>query len=424
MLSYLGKHLLEISAAQKVKTKQNNIDMYERYIAMYNITKEFIKEKGLLLYGGLAVNLSLPLKHQFYDVYELPDYDCFSYDAYNHARELAAIYREQGYEYVVVKPGVHAGTHKVYVDFRPVADITHISRTLFDVMSDMSIDEKPLVTKMHPGIDMNIAPLSFLRMSFHLELSRPNGNIERWPKVYRRMAIFYSIYPLQTSPDYNTKDVMIQDPMPRMNHIIENTLAFVKRHGYPIFGTEGVKIYLHHHLRRKTMDTTLIFDERMPRVDIFAEKYEYVAVTLQKHLKHTLFQDETLVIVHHQSLHHNEIVPKHAMLSLVKNGITRHVAAVFDVNACYAYKVVEGIRVLTIDAMLTMIFALSFLQRDYVVRDRLSCIANMLLNMQYKHISSSKYIWKRFDLACYGVQPSLEDIKRKQYEHTKKLGQP
>ena len=82
------------------------------------IVEKFIADKKLICYGGTAINNILPYDDQFYDKsLEIPDYDFFSNNALDHAKELADIYVEAGYTEVEAKAGVHHGTYKVFVNF-------------------------------------------------------------------------------------------------------------------------------------------------------------------------------------------------------------------------------------------------------------------------------------------------------------------
>ena len=54
------------------------------------IVENFIREKKLICYGGTAINNILPAEDQFYNRdMEVPDYDFFSNNALEHAKELA-----------------------------------------------------------------------------------------------------------------------------------------------------------------------------------------------------------------------------------------------------------------------------------------------------------------------------------------------
>jgi hypothetical protein len=153
-----------------------------------SIVEKFIADKKLVCYGGTAINNILPEDAQFYNKdIELPDYDFYSDNALDHAKELADIYYNAGYEDVEAKSGVHHGTYKVFVNFTGIADITQMEPALFKAITRDAIIKK--------GI--RYAPPDFLRMAMYLELSRPDGDVSRWEKVQKRLTLLNTHYPLK-----------------------------------------------------------------------------------------------------------------------------------------------------------------------------------------------------------------------------------
>jgi hypothetical protein len=150
--------------------------------------EKFIADKKLVCYGGTAINNILPEDVQFYDKdIELPDYDFYSDNALEHAKELADIYYNAGYEDVEAKAGVHFGTYKVFVNFTGIADITQMEPELFK-----SISKEAIIRN-----NIRYAPPNFLRMAMYLELSRPDGDVSRWEKVQKRLVLLNNHYPLK-----------------------------------------------------------------------------------------------------------------------------------------------------------------------------------------------------------------------------------
>ena len=57
------------------------------------ILEEFLRKKKLVCYGGTAINNILPKEDQFYNTdIEIPDYDFYSNNALEDAKQLADIY--------------------------------------------------------------------------------------------------------------------------------------------------------------------------------------------------------------------------------------------------------------------------------------------------------------------------------------------
>ena len=152
------------------------------------IVRDFLKDNEVMCYGGTAINNLLPKEDQFYDpVYDIPDYDFFSKTPQEHAAKLADKLAKAGIKNVEVKPGQHLGTFKVFSDFEGVADITHLDKPIFEKLWKENITRD--------GIHY-VTP-NFLRMSAYLELSRPQGDVSRWSKVYTRLTLLNKHFPLE-----------------------------------------------------------------------------------------------------------------------------------------------------------------------------------------------------------------------------------
>jgi hypothetical protein len=170
------------------KKKGNEIMQDPKVKKIISIVEDFIANKKLVCYGGTAINNILPEDAQFYNKdLELPDYDFYSDNALDDAKELADIYYKAGYEDVEAKSGVHHGTYKVFVNFTGIADITQMEPALFKAISRDAI--------IRQGI--RYAPPDFLRMAMYLELSRPDGDVSRWEKVQKRLTLLNNHYPLK-----------------------------------------------------------------------------------------------------------------------------------------------------------------------------------------------------------------------------------
>jgi ribosomal protein S18 len=172
--------ILRHAVDETEKIKGEKITKNEQIKDIISIVEKFLRSKKLICYGGTAINEILPKEVQFYnrDI-EIPDYDFYSPDAMNDAKELADIYYKKGYSEVEAKAGVHFGTYKVFVNFIPIADITQLHKNIFKTIHKESINVR--------GI--RFAPPNFLRMNMYLELSRPQGDVSRWEKVLKRLNL-------------------------------------------------------------------------------------------------------------------------------------------------------------------------------------------------------------------------------------------
>ena len=180
--SFQEKELEILRAAVDKAEKRSGREMIasDEIQKMIFIVENFLRKKKLICYGGTAINNILPDDDKFYDrETELPDYDFFSMNAMKDAKELADIYADEGFEEVEAKSGVHKGTYKVYVNFTPVADITHLEPEIYKNLERDSINI----------VGIRYASPNYLRMGMYLELSRPAGDVSRWEKVLKRLTL-------------------------------------------------------------------------------------------------------------------------------------------------------------------------------------------------------------------------------------------
>ena len=177
-------------AEEKIAKKIVNSDEVKEIII---IVENFIKKKSLICYGGTAINNILPIEDQFYDKdVEVPDYDFFTPNALDDAKELADLYYQRGYTEVEAKAGQHHGTYKVFVNYMPVADLTQFPKEVYNALKKEAVRVNGIL----------YAPPNFLRMAMYLELSRPAGDTSRWEKVLKRLTLLNNHYPL-TGVDCN-----------------------------------------------------------------------------------------------------------------------------------------------------------------------------------------------------------------------------
>lgn len=201
----------------------------------YPIVREFIKNKGLKVYGGAAINAHLPKEAKFYSPSDIPDYDFFSTDPWNDAVELANIFKDKGYKYVEAKAGIHKGTYKVYVNLWPVADITYMPKKEFEKMK----------TKIIGGINV-VSPLKLLE-NMYKEYSEPYSNPARWPKVAKREKLL-SNWTQPLNKKFACSDDLFSGGEGNMNPIVANLLEtcykFIKKNKLLITGAIAYNTYM------------------------------------------------------------------------------------------------------------------------------------------------------------------------------------
>ena len=389
------------TAEKKSSQKAVNSPEVKKIIS---IVENFLRKKQLVCYGGTAINNILPIEDQFYDKsLEIPDYDFFSMNALNDAKELANIYHKEGYSDVEAKAGVHHGTFKVYVNYIPVADITMLHSELFRSVKRESIKRAGML----------YAPPNYLRMAMYLELSRPKGDVSRWEKVLKRLILLNKHYPLK-GKNCNLVDIQRSFESKKTN---EGTIyGLVKRalidEGVVFFGGYANSLYSNYmpkHLRDKL--------KKIPDFDVLTEDPKNTATIVKERLSYDDISNVS--IKKHNPI--GELVDEH--YSIIVDGET--VAFLYKPNACHSYNILNTehskIKIATIDTMLSMYLAFLYSNRDYFEPDRILCMAQYLFTVQQKNRLKQKGLLRRFSLSCYGKQDTLESMRALKAEKFEEL---
>lgn len=385
------------------KQKIANSDDVKR---MIQILEDFLIKKKLICYGGTAINNILPKYAQFYDRdIEVPDYDFFSMNALEDAKELTDIFYEAGYLETEAKSGVHKGTYKVFVNYIPMADITQLNPIIYKSLQKETISVA--------GI--KYCPPNYLRMSMFLELSRPAGDVSRWEKVLKRLTLLNKYHPLK--PPFNCHEVEFQrktetiseKASSKLYHTVRN--SFIEQ-GVVFFGGYAASLYA------KFMDKTRRrFIQNIPDFDVISEDPDRCALIVREKLEEFGFKN--VVPVKHEPI--DDVVPEHIQLMVGKETI----AFIFKPIACYSYNTIEmgpqQINIATIDTMLSFYLAFIYADRPYFDNDRILCIAQFLFDVEQNNRLNQKGLLKRFTVQCYGKQPTLESIRAEKAEKFKEL---
>ena len=372
---------------------------------MIEIVENFLKKKKLLCYGGTAINNILPKHAQFYNKeYEIPDYDFYSYNALDHAKELADIYYKEGYEQVEAKSGVHEGTYKVFVNFIPMADITSLHKSLFDSLSKESISVS--------GI--KYVPPNFLRMGMYLELSRPAGDTSRWEKVLKRLNLLNKYHPMKIQYDCEKVDFLrkmdqSKDDSEKIYFIMRDTFIDL---GVVFFGGYAASLYSRHMSKKDKQ-----FIDKIPDFDVLAENPKECSTIIVERLEDAGYKN--VKIVEHEPI--GEIIPEHIEIRY-KNEI---LGFIYKPIACHNYNVLKvqehEINVATIDTIMSFYLAFTYVTTNYYYIDRILCMSKYLFDVQQKNRLSQKGVLKRFSINCYGKAHTLDEIRQTKTQKYKEL---
>jgi hypothetical protein len=419
--------------ATRIGAKKTNDPKMKDIIA---IVERFIKKRELVCYGGTAINNILPEMAQFYDKKtEIPDYDFYSPNALEHAKDLADEFYENGFSEVEAKSGMHHGTYKVFVNFVGIADITQLDPTLFKNIRAEAIKVDGIL----------YAPPNLLRMGMYLELSRPEGDVSRWEKVSKRLALLNKHHPLKAegcTPD----KLMIPFQTPK-KHYKANTFnksptaddidAINDNANAHANANESEEVRLFRTVRNAFIDEDLVFFggyaisqyarylpkrdkalfSQIPHFDVLSTDPEVSAGKVKERLEDNDFKD--VVVTKHSGI--GEIVPEHYEIAVGN----LKVAFIYKPVACHSYNVIQvgkkQVRIASTDTMLSLYLAMIYSEKPYYDVRRILCMCKYLYDIQQRNRLKQMGLLRRFGITCYGKQETLDDIKAKKAEKYQEL---
>lgn len=328
------------------------------------IVEAFLRSSQVMCYGGTAINNLLKPRDQFYDfTRETPDYDFYSKTPQLHAMKIADQLSSAGIPDVQVKPGVHLGTFKVFADYTGVADVSEMAPQLFDRLWDEGY-EKDSIHYVTPN---------FLRMSTYLELSRPEGDVSRWNKVYKRMMLLNDEYPLTCKGnEVPTEEALTKTRKAEVLHMLKS---------------EDVVLLGFNAAQRHSSKTTWTTP-----VTLLAERSTIQTLTKGRHV-HVTPGDA--------------ILPECTEVKETDGTLLRF----YETRACHSYhKTADGIKIASIPTILQFYFAYVYSGIDEDAVSNVLCVAQRL--MELAHHAQKRRFALLTPTDCLGKQEDLHGMLR------------
>ena len=352
---------------------------------MFQIIKQFINENGLVCYGGIAINAILPKDKQFYDEsIDIPDYDFFSPNALEHAKQLAKIFAFNHYENVEAKSAVSIGTYKVFVNFIPVADITQLDEEVF-----LKIQKNATLIN-----NIYYAPTTYLRMSLYQELSRPYGDISRWEKIYNRLTLLNETKPFHYEINLTQNKIVYND---ENYNIYKQLTKMCQKNEFILFGDYGLSFYKMF-FPKKYMKQ--INENKIKQIYILLPDINELLIKLNKiKLKYKIikYEKEYKFLSHFYEIQINE----HSFMY------------VFQTNSCQSYNKIKYnnkfYNIATIDTILSIYYALEYIDVSTL---HIPTLLSYCYLLEQIHSNNKTNVLRRFHLPCIGTQTTIEDIRK------------
>ena len=366
-------------------------------IRALSVVEEFIKKKKRVCYGGTAMNALLPDSKKFYDPeFDLPDYDFYTPDPDGDVEDLVSILNKEGFKDVYHKMGMHEGTRKILVNYVPVADISRIDPQTFAVVFRRSI----VKGGMH-YMDENI-----LRMMMYLELSRPKGEVDRWPKVFDRLQLINSLFPIRGCTRSKVTQPLV--PIGIRTKIIDYIIEWkrILCNG-PIIAlyTQGIR-------KGKSVfhigeGGPPVFTSPDPKVDASTLKREIGDVSIQ------LFRHKA----------HGEIVPER--IELRKSGKT--LCVIIEEIACHSYTAfptsdAKQIYIGSLEFLITLYLSLSIFtaNADDILGKNILCQVKEFIRLSKENSLSRTSQFEPFAIQCRGHQVGYASLLRAKVQRIQK----
>ena len=288
--TYLEKIANDLEDSKEMEfynqARKNWLDEYGEKNTPLAVVRKFIMDKGLKLYGGLALDEHLK-KHKdpIYKRSEFPDYDVFSPNAWEHAKELCDILYKLGYYFVEAKSSTlnneHHQTYKVSVDTIYILDLTqsgctpreiekedckHCGETknnkcfsLFNHIPCIDLKKynvkSPQIHRKTYNFEKNhsyfpskmfVCEPEWLKISMYRELTEPMSNPARLVKVASRLNKFSKYF--KSEPQYLCDKVQpVMLPIPLKNKyvpVLDFVEKFVNKKKLIHYGTYAYNFYV------------------------------------------------------------------------------------------------------------------------------------------------------------------------------------
>jgi hypothetical protein len=301
------------------------------------------------------------------------------------------------------------------------------------------MDKKLFDTLKRDAIVINklyYVPANFLRMSIYNELSRPQGDISRWEKVFKRLLLLNKYYPINdkklncNSIILNNANMdLIKNKINENDDLQKHTIKVSNKKEYiynvfmdilthqdiVFFGGYSDMFYMKYlpYFNKKLKYKTYTFD-------VLSDDPPKLIDNIQDILKRYGNDIPKLKITKKNSL--SEIIPLHYKVEVGNY----YILNIYETNYCYSYNVIKidkytKIKIASIETKLFFYLAFIYIDDKNYDPDRITCLAMFLFLIQEYNKLKEKGLLKRFSTSCYGSEKSLENIREMKSNKYKEL---
>jgi hypothetical protein len=245
----------------------------------------------------------------------------------------------------------------------------------------------------------------------YLELSRPRGEVDRWEKVYGRLALFNEFVSFKKcmKDDTFVGDVLNLDQSQFiMNYIIENKRIFA--------GADLVNFYAQSYYKGKQKSNWLLSTKKP--IIFYSPDVITDAKQIQSELSFQLGESGSRSDITIKSFESKgvDLIPS---LKIIKQG-KKELVYIVQQTSCNSYynipvtTVERGLlRIASMDTLITLYFSLGLLDSRNFDIGSIECLANEMVEISVKaRRNPERFPFPFISLKCAGHQTSLSSLIR------------
>lgn len=268
---------IEKKANQKID--ETLIPTWSKKMEILKKVQEYVKNKGMIVYGGTAQNELICVKKTedcFYDRLDIKDVEFYSSNPLKDISEMADFFSTQ-YNNVQAREAQHEATFTLFIEFEAFCDVTYMPQNVME----------RIPTKLVNGYK-TIHPLMAVMDALRI-YSDPMRSYWVLEKVFERSYRLMRHYPLKLMKETNTNfgDFQCQEQADIMKYLMTNIIS---QNHVVVFGLLAYQMYLYY-VETNVSKNYKTYDVKLQYLDIFTTKlYDDVNKILYD-LKSTYKQD-------------------------------------------------------------------------------------------------------------------------------------
>jgi Poly(A) polymerase catalytic subunit len=377
----------------KEKEKQLAKEYHEKYRPIFDIVIHDLKHQDVAMYGGTALNEYLPKQLKIYEKYELPDIDVFCTKPMKLARHLAALLNEKGYkEHTSLGNALHENTIQVFCMGLKIIDISKISYPNMKRIKSNGMKGDLGITCVSP---------EYLCLTLHLMLG--TASVNRWEKVYDRLARFDSVFPPRNHS--LTPYISSNNDMKEVCHAIHK---WTETTSAVLLGTPTM------HLILDTPEHDHVYDKLPYNILMVEEDCLSYAKNLVKNVAVAQGGSAVLQVSKVHPANESLYVPAHVVITWNDHPI----ALIFEtLDKCFSFHTYKGMRVGTVHVVLAIYLAMLLSPESHFAKMKhiLEVVTDKISWVVTKQQDSHKKIMIPISLTCIGNESGIATLRRKKF---------